>query len=91
MGCTAPEVLNKQKYGTSADIWSLGITIYELLERQRPFASPEESLTQERVHFHHQGVTREAKDLIRGVHRHLVDRCRTLLSIWLILLCVDTM
>jgi serine/threonine protein kinase len=33
----APEVLEEEKYGKAADIWSLGIVLYELLLGQRIF------------------------------------------------------
>jgi serine/threonine protein kinase len=36
-GYQAPEVLANEWYGTSADVWSFGVTIYELLEGQRPY------------------------------------------------------
>lgn len=36
-GYQAPEVLSNESYGTSADVWSFGVTIYELLEGQRPY------------------------------------------------------
>jgi len=65
-GYQAPEVLKRLKYGISADYWSLGITLYECLERQRPFHSDEEVLTFQKVSFHHK-VSSEAKSLIRGL------------------------
>nr|AGE94927.1 nima-like ser/thr protein kinase [Encephalitozoon cuniculi] len=33
----APEVVSGERYSTSVDIWSLGISIYELLTLRRPF------------------------------------------------------
>jgi len=65
-GYQAPEVLKRLKYGISADYWSLGITLYECLERQRPFHSDEEVLSFQKVAFHHK-VSAEAKSLIRGL------------------------
>jgi len=65
-GYQAPEVLKRLKYGISADYWSLGITLYECLERQRPFHSDEEVLSFQKVAFHHK-VSPEAKSLIRGL------------------------
>jgi len=65
-GYQAPEVLKRLKYGVSADYWSFGITLYECLERQRPFHSDEEVLSFQKVVFHHK-VSSEAKSFIRGL------------------------
>jgi len=63
-GYQAPEVLQRQNYGVSADIWSLGITIFELLERTRPFHTNEEVLTETRIKFEPERSA-ESKDFIR--------------------------
>lgn len=34
----APELPNKRPYDYAVDIWALGITVYELVERKEPFA-----------------------------------------------------
>lgn len=36
-GYQAPEVIGDELYGISADVWSFGITLYELLHGVRPF------------------------------------------------------
>ena len=35
----APEVLLKQSYDLKADIWSLGVTVFELLTGKYPFVA----------------------------------------------------
>eukprot|EP01048_Picozoa_sp_COSAG05_P005309 COSAG05_NODE_311_length_11636_cov_11.922250_15_plen_77_part_00 len=34
----APEVLRGESYGLSADVYSLGVVLWEVLVRQQPFA-----------------------------------------------------
>lgn len=38
--CMAPEVLSSQLYQYPADVWALGVLIFELLTLQRPFHEP---------------------------------------------------
>lgn len=35
----APELWNNQRYSKKADVWSLGVLLYEILSLQRPFAA----------------------------------------------------
>ena len=37
----APEVLKGQKYGSKADVWSLGCLLYNILTREHPFTANE--------------------------------------------------
>lgn len=36
-GYQAPEVVSDEWYGTEADVWSYGVTVYELIHGQRPW------------------------------------------------------
>ena len=38
----APEVLNLQRYGTKADMWSLGVTMYQIVTGEHPFNTGDE-------------------------------------------------
>ena len=40
----APELIKKEKYDKSIDIWALGILLYEMLHGRSPFAPEENSL-----------------------------------------------
>jgi serine/threonine protein kinase len=66
MGYIAPEVLNRQHYGVSADMWSLGIIMFELLAGYSPFY-PYSACLHEPVSFPKavwSSVSSEAKDLV---------------------------
>lgn len=76
----APEMVSARGHSASADIWALGILIYEMLCGQTPFAIKEEGLNEKDVtmavyskisrhvkcnlEFVHKSVSSEAKDLV---------------------------
>jgi len=62
-GYQAPEVLSRKKYGTSIDFWSLGVTIYELLQRARPFRKADDCLKEFILEWPRR-ISSEAKNLI---------------------------
>ena len=39
---TAPEILNDEIYNYKCDLWSLGITIYQMYTRELPYEAPSE-------------------------------------------------
>ncbi|MGD9547330.1 MAG: tetratricopeptide repeat protein [Candidatus Krumholzibacteriia bacterium] len=60
-GYAAPELLRGERAGTGVDVWSLGVILYELLTRRRPFPSEE----------------RDPADLARHLERHPAPRPST--------------
>eukprot|EP00457_Paulinella_chromatophora_P003414 gb/GEZN01003422.1/.p1 GENE.gb/GEZN01003422.1/~~gb/GEZN01003422.1/.p1 ORF type:complete len:480 (-),score=88.73 gb/GEZN01003422.1/:362-1801(-) len=70
-GYQAPEIMQRKTYTTTADIWSFGITLYEMLNCARPFSKSEDFSNPRqdyRVNFMVK-VTPECKTLIRGLLR----------------------
>eukprot|EP00808_Paulinella_micropora_P003413 g37728.t1 len=70
-GYQAPEILQRKTYSTTADIWSFGITLYEMLNCARPFSKSEDfsnTRAEYRVNFVNK-VSPECKTLIRGLLR----------------------
>ncbi|KAH9505617.1 hypothetical protein Btru_056037, partial [Bulinus truncatus] len=45
----APEIWNKEPYGKAADVWSLGVTVYNIISNQWPFVSPYQHVQIEKV------------------------------------------
>ena len=50
----APEVMNKQPYGWACDYYSVGVIVYELMMKCRPYAGTTKSEIQEQM-FSKQG------------------------------------
>jgi len=68
-GYQAPEVIHKRSYGVSVDVWSLGVTLYELLTRDRPFHKEETFEQEQKIRFRDVELSKEAKDLVRKLLR----------------------
>lgn len=72
-GYVAPEILEGTKYGTKADMWSLGVIVYILLGGYPPFIENTQKklfmkIRRGEYEFHEQywkSVSQEAKNLIR--------------------------
>ena len=67
----APEIIKKQKYDESIDIWSLGVLLYELVHSYSPFCSEDsdikkigDNIIQKPLNFK-EGLSDEYKDLIK--------------------------
>eukprot|EP00903_Cladosiphon_okamuranus_P010945 g10337.t1 len=72
-GYVAPEILRAESYGTSVDMWSIGVIIYILLGGYPPFHDENQTRLFRKIKagnfkFHPeywQSISNEAKDLIR--------------------------
>ena len=69
----APEIIKKQKYDESIDVWSLGVLLYELVHSYSPFCSEDldikkigNNIIQNELKFK-EGLSEEYKDLIKKI------------------------
>ena len=65
-GYLAPEILKHEAYGMAVDRYSLGVTLYELLEKRRPYDTKRDAMQGATAKFH-TNVSDECKSLIRGL------------------------
>ncbi|CAM9827022.1 unnamed protein product, partial [Discosporangium mesarthrocarpum] len=68
-GYIPPEIIRQDPFGKSADLWSVGVMLYQMLSGRMPFMPAKTCLTK-RVSFSGPlwtNVSSEAKDLIRGL------------------------
>lgn len=68
----APEVLSLQRYGTAADMWSLGVTMYQIVTGEHPFNTGDEQmfrfeLTNAKVDYARLMGHPELKEIIRNL------------------------
>jgi serine/threonine protein kinase len=66
----APEVMQKRPYGFKADIWSIGVVFYQLLEGKFPFRGRNieaimEKIWRNEIVFEKPGLSENAKDFIK--------------------------
>ena len=77
----SPEMVNREEYHKSTDLWCLGVLAYELLVGKPPF---EQKNTQEtyrairRGEYDDSGLSYEAKNFIAGLLQLVPDNRRTL-------------
>ncbi|RYG45921.1 serine/threonine-protein kinase, partial [archaeon] len=69
MGYIAPEIMNRNHYGTPVDIWSCGIIMYELLAGYAPFYPYATCLTMppEFPRSQWSSISPEAQSLVRAM------------------------
>ncbi|KAJ8400094.1 hypothetical protein AAFF_G00401330 [Aldrovandia affinis] len=77
VGYMAPEVINNERYGVSADWWGLGCLIYEMTAGRSPFRAPKERIRREEVEKRVQEEKEEYSDKFTEDSRSI---CRMLLS-----------
>ncbi len=71
----APEILRGEKYGVSADIYSFGMVLYELLMRRAPFEGQSTTDLLRRIAHKHERPSFEALDPECGWAAELAARC----------------
>ena len=69
----APEIIKKQEYDESIDVWSLGVLLYELIHSYSPFFSKDldvkkigNNITNNNLKFK-EGLSQEYKDLVQSL------------------------
>lgn len=72
----APEVIRGEQYGANADLWSVGVILYEMLCGERPFndvasiVALKQALTQEPIRFKREvkeSISSDCKELLIGL------------------------
>ncbi|KAJ3079319.1 hypothetical protein HDU99_010999 [Rhizoclosmatium hyalinum] len=70
-GYFAPEILKKQQYGRSVDIWSTGVTAYQLLFGSLPFPATNKPTNmfsaKNKLIFPSRDISNEAQDFIKAL------------------------
>ena len=66
----APEVMQKKLYGFKADIWSIGVVFYQMLEGRFPFRGRNveaimEKILMNEIVFEKPGLSEEAIDFVK--------------------------
>ncbi|XP_036384810.1 G protein-coupled receptor kinase 5-like isoform X2 [Megalops cyprinoides] len=77
VGYMAPEVINNERYATSADWWGLGCLIYEMTEGRSPFRAQKERVTREVVE---KRVQEEEEEYSSKFSEDTKSICRMLLT-----------
>eukprot|EP00672_Neobodo_designis_P016116 CAMPEP_0174844494 /NCGR_PEP_ID=MMETSP1114-20130205/11130_1 /TAXON_ID=312471 /ORGANISM="Neobodo designis, Strain CCAP 1951/1" /LENGTH=547 /DNA_ID=CAMNT_0016078731 /DNA_START=55 /DNA_END=1698 /DNA_ORIENTATION=+ len=76
--CLPPEVLEQWPYNARADMWSLGVLVYELITLQRPFTGRTTNEILDSVRY---DTPPAAEELSRHVYsKELYDLCSALMS-----------
>lgn len=64
----APELWERKRYSKKADMWSLGVILYELLTLRRPFKGPSQREIMEQVlHGHYDPIRCDVSDSMKKI------------------------
>lgn len=70
-----PEIWERKRYSKKADMWSLGVILYELLTLQRPFKGPSQrEIMQQVLYGSHDPFPCSVSDEMKGFVRDLLNK-----------------
>jgi hypothetical protein len=84
----SPEMLSREEYGTDVDIWAFGVTMYELLHADLPWAPLTSAATPQQVAAHYRAPLRLSSSLSNEA-KHLLSRLLHLNPAKRITTCAD--